>query len=114
MLTAPQTALLLCVMLQRSGHKRARLSKKNIAIVAKRKRLPNAFIVALRDAMEDYGVALLELQCGAFGIIYSETLAGARIIQPTLLDETERLSPDFAALDSELNYQRPDFSSELD
>lgn len=78
MRSAEETALLMAVMLRRSGQTRARISWKTIRRLAGRKRRRIAFVERLTDALAEYSWTLAELDAGGFGAIANESLAAAK------------------------------------
>jgi hypothetical protein len=78
--TVRETAILLAVLLKRSEQTRARVSEKTIRVVGRRSRLKAAFVVALRDELEEFGWSLVELPSGGFGAIQTSTLEAAKSV----------------------------------
>jgi hypothetical protein len=76
--TADETACLLAVILNRSGHNRARVSVRTIKFLAKRKTLRSAFASELKDALLDYGWVLVEIETGGFGAEKAKLLEAAK------------------------------------
>ncbi len=78
MYTTPvKTALLLAVLLKRSGKTRARASEKTIKLLSGRVRLRGAFIVEVIARLEDFGVMAVEADRGGFSLISIPALEGA-------------------------------------
>ena len=73
-------ALLLAVMLHRSGKTRARVSEKTIRLIACRERLKSAFIEELRRWAEEYGVIVILLNRGGYALIAISALEGAPVV----------------------------------
>jgi hypothetical protein len=78
--TATKTALLLAVLLKRSGKTRARVSEKTIKLLSGRVRLRGAFIVDVSAKLEDFGVLAVEADRGGFGLVSIPALEGATAI----------------------------------
>ena len=78
--TTEETAILVALLLKRSGQKRARLSESTIRVLSKRKTLRDAFKERLRSELDDIGIHLVQLERGGFGIIPINALDGAPAI----------------------------------
>lgn len=76
--TAYQTAILLAVMLKRSGNSRVRVSQTTLKKLSGRERLRAAFVMDISGEMSDLGVYFLELDNGAFALVSSKSLEGAK------------------------------------
>jgi hypothetical protein len=76
--TPLQTAVLIAVMLKRSGQTRARISASTIKLVGIRKPLRTAFISDLRGQLAEFGWELLELGSGGFGAVQISSLEAAK------------------------------------
>jgi hypothetical protein len=98
--TADETAVLVALLLARSGQKRARVSEKTIRRLAKRRRLRTAFLSMLRQHLEDRSLVMMELDDGSWGLIPSKGLQGAPTITAArfLAEDLEKLkkNPDAA------------------
>lgn len=81
MRTAEETALLVALLFQRSGLKRARVTAKTIRLLGKRKRVRNAFVELLDEYLDGYGLVMIELDRGGYGILPTSALDGAPVIQ---------------------------------
>lgn len=94
--TPEETAVLVALLLMRSGQKRARISEKTIRKLAKRKRLRTAFLSMLREQLEDRALVMIELDDGSWGILQSKGLQGAPTISATrfLAEDLEKLKTD--------------------
>jgi hypothetical protein len=79
--SSKQVALLIAVMLKRSGKTRARVSEKTVKTLAGRTTLRDAFTTQLRAWIEDFGVMLVRLDRGGFALVTIAALEGA----PTVL-----------------------------
>lgn len=111
--TADQTALLIATSFQRSSQNRARLSIKSFQRLAGRQRCGSAFLVEVMHNIAEYGVIMVELETGGFGLLYSRALCGAKSLSASnFLSEEEIDSPDAVKLRNELLYERPDFDNE--
>lgn len=75
--TPHQTAILLAVILNRSGQNRARLSGKTIKILGQRRNLRQAFSTQVIDALIEYGWALFETG-GGYSAVRISTLDAAK------------------------------------
>jgi hypothetical protein len=75
-----EIALLLAVIFQRSGEKRARISEKTLRLLGRRTKLRSAFIQNLMIELEDYALVLIELDAGGYGLIPSKSLEAAKTI----------------------------------
>ncbi len=73
-------ALLLAVLLRRSGKSRARISDKTLRIIAHRKSLRGAFDVELRGWLEYYGIWFNPLDRGGWIMVEKTSLEGAQPI----------------------------------
>lgn len=109
MRNAEETALVLAVIFQRSDQNRARLSASTIRVVSGRRHLRGVFLALLGDALGQYGVGLLELDSGGFGLIYMKALEAAkattakRYLTPQELRDVRR--GNLSAFDREINTQ---------
>ena len=89
--TPQETATGIAFLLKRSNLTRARVSEKTIRIMAKRKRLRSAFIVAVTSSLTDFGWSVCEIESGGFGAIQTKALEAAKTVSITrLLTEDER------------------------
>ena len=91
--TPDETAVLIALLLVRSGQKRARVSEKTIRKLAKRRRLRAAFLAMLRHHLEDRALVIIELDDGSWGLMPSRGLEGAPAITAKryLLEDLEKL-----------------------
>jgi hypothetical protein len=91
--TTEQTAILVALLLKRSGQKRARLSENTIRVLSKRRTLRDAFKERLRADLDDIGLHLVQLERGGFGIIPINALDGAVAItaKKYLADDLKKL-----------------------
>jgi hypothetical protein len=78
--SAAETALLLAVLLKRSGERRARVSEKTLKLLGQRKRLRSAFVVDISKNLADFGLCIIELDAGGFGIVRAKSLEAAKAI----------------------------------
>jgi hypothetical protein len=91
MRTARETAILLAVILNRSGHTRARISGKTIKLLALRQNLRSAFVVEVVAEIAEFGWILFELGSGGFGAVQAKTLEAAKsVTAKRLLTDDER------------------------
>lgn len=91
--TPEQTAILVALLLERSKHKRARISEKTIRRLARRKRLRISFLMMLREHLEDHALVMIELDDGSWGLMPSRGLQGAPTIisRDLLADDLHKL-----------------------
>jgi hypothetical protein len=94
MRTAEESAILVAILLRRSGLKRARLSEKTIRRLSGRRHLRRAFVDMLDAHLADLGILLTELERGGFGLMPSASLSGATAItaKKYLATDLEKLS----------------------
>ncbi|SSW67284.1 hypothetical protein AVE30378_02544 [Achromobacter veterisilvae] len=78
MRTANQTAIVLAALFHRSGQSRVRISQTTLKFVSYRERLRAAFVVAVTDALADYGLYMVELDVGGYALVSSKSLEGAK------------------------------------
>jgi hypothetical protein len=89
--TARHTALLIALLLQRSGKNRVRFSDKTVKKLADRERLKSAFVVEVQLETMNIGVVLVELNRGGFGAMWAKPLEGAEVVKAaTLLPLSQR------------------------
>jgi len=115
--TAEQTAVLVALILKRSGQKRARVSENTIRVLSKRRTLRDAFKERLRSELDDIGIHLVQLERGGFGIIPINALDGAPTItaKKYLADDLKKLSKsDDAALFAKLRKEVDEDTDEGD
>jgi hypothetical protein len=88
-----RTALLVGLLLKRSGQRRARISENTIRVLSRRKTLRDAFKERLRSELDDIGIHLVQLERGGFGVIPINALDGAPAItaKKYLADELKAL-----------------------
>ena len=79
MRTARQTAILLAVILNRSGQSRARISAKTILHLARRQRLRVAFLQNIMDELLEFDWVLAEVG-GGFGAVRASALEAAKAV----------------------------------
>jgi hypothetical protein len=72
-----RVAMLLAVMLKRSGKTRARVSEKTIRILARRQVLRESFISEVKGDLEELDVIAVRLARGGFGLVAISALEGA-------------------------------------
>jgi hypothetical protein len=78
--SAKQTAVLLVVILTRSGQTRARVSAKTLRILSGRTDLRVAFIQQVTSEIADFGWIMGELDNGGYGVINAKTLEAAKSV----------------------------------
>ncbi len=107
--TAEETALVIAVIFKRSGQTRARMGANTIRLASGRAHLRGAFMTLLVDALAQYGVGIIELATGGFGLIQTKALEAAKSVtarKQLSEDEKERLR-------TGRNLQYTDFEDEL-
>jgi hypothetical protein len=77
MRTSEDTAMLLAVLLNRSGQSRARVSAVTIKLLADRQNLRRAFVELVIDALYEYNWILFEIR-GGYGAVQVRALEAAR------------------------------------
>lgn len=93
MRTRYQTALLLALLVKRSGERRVRVSAKTFKMLSGRKQLRSSFVVDVSEHLQgDFGVYLTELDTGGYGLIYAKSLEAAKAALGTKLLTQEELS----------------------
>lgn len=108
---AEQTAVLIAIAFQRSKQNRSRLSFKSLLRVACRPRCNAAFIVDVMNQVAEYGIVMVEIETGGFGLLYTRALCGAKAMPASnFLTEEDIDSPNLEVLRAELVYDRPDLT----
>ena len=74
-----ETALLIALLFKRSGKTRAKISGLTIKRLSNRIQLRSAFVESLKDALDDWGLALIEIESG-YSLIPWTVLNGAPAI----------------------------------
>ena len=100
-ISAYQSALLVALMFNRSGLKRARLTSKTLCNISGRVSLRSHFIVQLQAELDDLGLILFESGRG-FGLIRYSLLNGAMV-----LSESSHIPDELADIKGDAEY---DFS----
>lgn len=77
MVTAEDTAMLLALMLTRSGKTRGRISDRTLRVISRRKQLRDAFRSSVVEWAPEYGFQMHPLERGGYGLLASKTLEGA-------------------------------------
>lgn len=103
-----ETALLVALLLKKSGQKRARVSTETIRRLSQRKQLRGAFIELLEKYLDVLGLILIEIERGGYGLIPSSALEGAPAITAKkyladVLDRLRRGEIDFDDIQNEIN-----------
>lgn len=106
-LSSYQTALLLVLMFNRSGLKRARLTTKTISRVSGRVILRSQFILQLQAELDDLGMIFFETGRG-FGLIRCSLLDGAMV-----LSEQSWVADELADIAVDTDYDFGDIKEEL-
>jgi len=83
--TARHTALLVALLLLRSGKKRVRFSVKTLKKLADRERLKSAFVVEVQLEAMNVGVIVVELNRGGFAAMWASPLEGAEVVTAATL-----------------------------
>lgn len=78
--SARDTAILLAVILKRSGQTRARISAKTLKLLGRRQNLRSAFVVEITTALADYDWVLFELASGGYGAVQAKALEAAKAV----------------------------------
>jgi hypothetical protein len=78
MRSAQQAAILLAIILNRSGQPRARVSAKTIKFIGERRHLRIAFLEQLTDTLAEYGWTLSEIDSGGYAAIRTKALEAAK------------------------------------
>lgn len=73
----PRIALLLAVLLKRSGKTRGRLSEKTLRLLSGRTTLRERLIENVQGALDDLGVMMVRLERGGFALVAYSALEGA-------------------------------------
>lgn len=100
-ISAYQAALLVALLFNRSGLKRARLTSKTLCNISGRVNLRSHFIVQLQAELDDLGLILFESGRG-FGLIRYSLLNGAMV-----LSESSHITDELADIKDDAEY---DFS----
>ena len=106
-ISAYQSALLVALMFNRSGLKRARLTSKTLCNISGRVSLRSHFIVQLQAELDDLGLILFESGRG-FGLIRYSLLNGAMVLSESshipdeLADIKDDAEYDFSYIEEEL------------
>ena len=74
------TAVLLAVMVKRSGQSRARVSDKTMKLISMRERLDAVFVTRLTHELEERGWTLSEIGAADFGLVRNQPLEVARAV----------------------------------
>lgn len=108
--TAEETATLIALIFERSGQARIRISQKTIKFLGYRYKLRSAFVVSVTEALSSYyDITMLELDTGAFGLIRTSSLEGAkaftakRMLEELLPDLRKGKALDFDAIEKEIS-----------
>lgn len=104
--TADKTALVLAVMLKRSGKARARISEKTLRLISRRTSLRDAFVVAVEDVLDGLDIIMVRIPRGGFVLISKASLEGAPPLTVKGNPDVPKLSQD--QLESELGLTDPD------
>lgn len=108
--TAHQTAALIAVSFKRSNQNRARISNVGVLRLSRRPRLTSAFVCDVLKHIAEYGITMIEIEGGGFGLLHSDALRAAKTLALTNhLDESEVDAPDLRKLEVELMQESTDF-----
>ncbi len=80
MQTVRDTAVLLAVMMRRSGRTCARVSEETMKLISMRERLNAVFVTNLTHELAERGWSLSEIGTADFGLVRTETLEAARAV----------------------------------
>lgn len=108
--TPNQVAILLALIYQRSGAKRSvRVSESTLRLLGSREKLRSAFVVEVMMALEEFGLVMVEIQSGGYGIIPAKSLEAGKVITAKNFFSTKEInlikngkSIDFESLQEEL------------
>jgi len=91
--TPAETALLIALLLKRSGQERARISTETLRNLSARRHIRGAFVHLLIKHLNYLGLILIEIDRGGYGLISSNALHTAPAISTRkyLLDDLDRL-----------------------
>lgn len=78
--SAYETALLIVVIVVRSGQNRARISAKTVRILSGRRNLQASFMTAVATETLDLGYAFFSIAVGGFGCIQVQALETAKAV----------------------------------
>ncbi len=106
-ISAYQSALLVALMFNRSGLKRARLTSKTLCNISGRVSLRSHFIVQLQAELDDLGLILFESERG-FGLIRYSLLNGAMV-----LSESSHIADELADIELDNDYDFSGVEEEL-
>lgn len=108
MRTANQTAIVLAALFHRAGLSRVRVSQLTLKFVSHRERLRAPFVVAVSEALADYGLYMVELDIGGYALVSSKSLEGAKAVTAKryMTDMLQKLRQgdelDYATLEQEI------------
>lgn len=89
--TARETAIILAVLLKRSGQTRARVSAKTVKLARRGQQLKWPFIGSLTRELDELGWTFVELSSGGYGAIQTKTLESAKpVTAKRWLSDAER------------------------
>ncbi len=91
--TPAETALLIALLLKRSGQERARISTETLRNLSARRHIRGAFVHLLIKHLNYLGLILIEIDRGGYGLIRSSALHAAPAISARkyLLNDLDRL-----------------------
>lgn len=109
MRSSQETAILLALLFKNSELNRARVSKLTFRKISGRKIVRSAFVVDVTEKLSsNYGLYLIELDSGGFGMVPAKSLEAAKPITakrflPGIINELRKKAPlDFVELEEEL------------
>ncbi len=103
MRTPEETALLIALLFTRSKQKRARVSISTVRHLSNRRAIRSTFLNRVDDCLDDFGLILIELERGGYGLIASSILEGApAITAKKYLQDYLRGKVDFDAIREEV------------
>ena len=101
--TPEETAKLVALLLKRTEKKRARISRKTLLRLSKRRIIRTVFLDLLKANLENWGLILIELERGGYGMIPSSALEGAPpITDKKYLQDVLRVRIRFPSIRKEL------------
>ena len=111
--SARHTALLIALLLKRSGKRAIRVSERTFKKLGDRDRIRSAFVVEVQLEAMSLGVILAELNRGGFGATWASPLEGApSVTAKTLIPLADRNRLDENAILKELDLKADDDDDE--
>jgi hypothetical protein len=115
-----ETAILIALLFKNAELNRARVSKLTFKKISGRKTVRSSFVVQVTQVLsDDFGLYLIELDTGGFGIVPAKSMEAAKPITakkflPGIITEINKKLPlDFDELEEELSeFNDPDETDE--